>query len=234
MLRIATWNVEYASDAKNPQRLALIEGANTDIWVLTETQDGLDLGSSYNAVHSEPRPKKPSTARWVSIWSRQPLIERVPVRDPIRTSAALYATSLGRLLIYGTVMPWPADRGPSGTAPKWVEQRRVVREQAQEWKDLRDRFPTVAMCVAGDFNMTVGGRIVRDEAKKILQDGLSAARLSCVTRAERIPGMVKPLIDHICLPEAWALRSRVVEAWSGTIDGVRLSDHSAVVIEVGR
>jgi hypothetical protein len=73
------------------------------------------------------------------------------------------------------------------------------------------------MCVAGDFNMTVGGRIVRDEAKKILQEGLSDAGLSCVTRAERIPGMLKPLIDHICLPEAWALRSRVVEASPGTM-----------------
>jgi hypothetical protein len=108
---------------------------------VTETQDGLNLGTSYTAVHSEPRPKKPVPARWVTIWSSHNLVERVVVRDPIRTTAALYDTPCGKLLVYGTVMPWATDPGPSGTAPKWVEQRRVVREQAQEWKDLRDRFP---------------------------------------------------------------------------------------------
>src|SRR4051794_309535 len=43
-LRIGTWNVEHASAAKNAQRLAVIERADADIWVLTETQDGFDLG----------------------------------------------------------------------------------------------------------------------------------------------------------------------------------------------
>jgi hypothetical protein len=33
MLRIGTWNVEHASSAKNPQRLALIQRADADIWV---------------------------------------------------------------------------------------------------------------------------------------------------------------------------------------------------------
>ena len=47
MLRIGTWNVEYASPAKNREGLALIQGADADIWVLTE--GGLELGSSYDA-----------------------------------------------------------------------------------------------------------------------------------------------------------------------------------------
>jgi hypothetical protein len=117
----------------------------------------LDLRSSYNAAHSEPRPKKPVPARWVTIWSKHNLVERVTVRDPIRTTAALYDTPCGKLLVYGTVMPRATDPGPSGTAPKWVEQRQVVLEQTDEWKDLRDRFPTVAMCVASyvfSFSLT--------------------------------------------------------------------------------
>ena len=36
-LRIGTWNVEYASAARNPQRLSLLHAADADIWVLTET-----------------------------------------------------------------------------------------------------------------------------------------------------------------------------------------------------
>ena len=39
-VRIGTWNVEYASAARNSQRLSLLLPANADIWVLTETQDG--------------------------------------------------------------------------------------------------------------------------------------------------------------------------------------------------
>jgi hypothetical protein len=233
-LRIGTWNVEHASAARNPRRLQLIHAADADIWVLTETQDGLDLGSSYNALHSEPRPKKPSPARWASIWARHPLIERVAVRDPIRTTAALYDTPLGKLLVYATVMPWPTDRGPSNTAPDWVEQRRVVHEQADDWKELRERHHGVSVCVAGDFNMRLTGRPVRDEGKKLLHAGLSAAGLACVTRSEDIPPgkLNTPHIDHICVPLEWAERASVVEAWPGTIDGVRLSDHSAIVVEV--
>ena len=53
--------------------------------------------------------------------------------------------------------------------------------------------------------------------------------------AEHIrPGkLATPHIDHTCVPEAWAERTTVVDAWPGTIEGVRLSDHSAVVIEIG-
>ena len=112
---------------------------------------------------------------------------------------------------------------------------RVVRQQTEEWQKLRVRYPEAALCVAGDFNMRLGGPVVRDEGKKALYAGLSAAELVCVTPTEHIPPgrLPRPHIDHICVPEAWAQRSKVVEAWPGTIDGVRLSDHSAVVVEVG-
>ena len=235
MLRIGTWNVEHASPAKNPHRLERLRAADADIWVLTETQDALDLGSSYHAVHSEPRPKKPSPARWVSIWSKHPIIQRVPVREPIRTVAALCHTPLGNLLVYGTVMPWSEDRGPAGTASWGAERLRVVPEQAAEWKAMWDRFPDAAICVAGDFNIHIGGGLCGTrKGQRLLHDGLSAAGLACVTGTDRIREgkLPKPHVDHICLPEAWAQRSRVVEAWPGTVDGVRLSDHSAVVVQV--
>ena len=66
-LRIGTWNVEYASAARNPLRLALIERADADIWVLTETQDGLDLGSSYSALPLRAASAEATTRRWVTI-----------------------------------------------------------------------------------------------------------------------------------------------------------------------
>ena len=53
------------------------------------------------------------------------------MRDPIRTAAALYATPLGKVLVYGTVMPWSSDRGLTGAAPYWAEHHRVVPEQVR-------------------------------------------------------------------------------------------------------
>ena len=50
---------------------------------------------------------------------------------------------------------------------------------------------------------------------------------------EHVPRLAKPHIDHICVPEEWAVRTTVIDVWPGTIEGVRLSDHSAVVIEIG-
>jgi endonuclease/exonuclease/phosphatase family metal-dependent hydrolase len=112
---------------------------------------------------------------------------------------------------------------------------RVVRPQADEWSELRVRHPDAALCVAGDFNMHLGGRVVRDEGKKGLYAGLSAAGLACVTLTEHIPTgkLSRRHIDHVCVPEAWAERTTVVDGWPGTMNDVRLSDHSAVVIEIG-
>ena len=55
-----------------------------------------------------------------------------------------------------------------------------------------------------------------------------------MTRTEHVPpGLLHHAnIDHIAVPAAWASRSRVVAAWPGTVDGARLSDHGAVVVEI--
>jgi hypothetical protein len=61
----------------------------------------------------------------VSIWSKHPLIDRVMVRDPIRTVAAIYDTALGKLLVYGTVMPCqPAQRHRGPNSAEWFQRRR--------------------------------------------------------------------------------------------------------------
>lgn len=114
-LRMGTWNVEYANPVKNDARLKLLHDANADIWVLTETRDELDLGAPYAAVSSARRYPDKATPRWVTIWSKLPFIQRVSVIDTSRTVAAIYETPLGRLLVYGTVLPWHTDRDPQDT-----------------------------------------------------------------------------------------------------------------------
>ena len=155
--RIATWNIERAVPARTEGLLARIGAANADIWVLTETRDSFNVGGRYSPVHSDLQPGTLISGRWVTIWSRWPCIERVATRDPIRTAAALYDTPLGKLLVYGTVLPWHSDRGPSGDAENWAEHHRVIPEQAEEWVTLGATHPDAALCVAGDLNMNLGG-----------------------------------------------------------------------------
>jgi hypothetical protein len=235
-LRIGTWNIERAVPTRKEGLLARIHAAGADIWVLTETRDSFVLDGSYHAVHSDFQPDTLIAGHWVMIWSRLPCIDRVPTRDPIRTAAALYDTSLGKVLVYGTVLPWHSDGGPSGDAPNWTEQHRVISEQAEEWSALRSRYPDAALCVAGDLNMNLGGEHYygTGRGRQLLHEGLQRASLACVTRTEHVPEgkLTDPHIDHVCLPQAWADSAVVVDAWPGTIDGVRLTDHSALVVEV--
>ena len=148
--------------------------------------------------------------------------ENLPVRDPSRTACALFDAPAGPLLIYGTVMPWHADYGSDGTAKGWTEQYRIVPEQAAEWSALRAAHPHASLCVAGDYKMNLGGPHYygTKRGRELLQAGLDAADLACVTRTEHVPpGLLHHAnIDHIAVPAAWAARSRVVAAWPGSND----------------
>lgn len=240
-LRIGTWNVEYAAAAtKNAARLARLRAEDADVWVLTETHDDLDLSRTHTPVRSVQRPTGRAGGRWTTVWSRGPVLQRLDVDDPIRTVAALVESAAGRLVVYGTVLPWHADLGPDPARPAkaWTEQDRVLPRQIAEWRRLGERYPGLPLVVAGDLNMNLGGKhhygTARGRAR--LREGLAELGLVCATETERLPeGWLRyPPIDHVLVPAAWGPRTRVVSAWEGTTAaGVRLSDHSGLVVEVG-
>lgn len=90
--------------------------------------------------------------------------------------------------------------------------------------------------VAGDLNMNRGGRhhYGTRKGRDLLEEGLARAGLACVTTMEHVPAgkLTAPHVDHIFLSRSWSQRAGVVEAWPGTINGVRLSDHSVLVVAV--
>src|SRR5665647_1505564 len=54
VVRVGTWNVEYARGAeKNDRRRAQLLSRRAAVWVLTETHDDLDLSATHDAVRSE-------------------------------------------------------------------------------------------------------------------------------------------------------------------------------------
>jgi endonuclease/exonuclease/phosphatase family metal-dependent hydrolase len=236
-LRLATWNVEYAKGAaKNAARLARILSEKADIWVLTETHDDLSLLPTHGSVTTVQRPTGRQGGRWTAIWSRWPLAD-VAVDDPVRTVAAVVSTPAGPLLVYGTVLPWGTDPGPdlANPAKGWTEMDRVLPLQLAEWGRLRDAHPGVPLVVAGDLNMNIGGPHVygTKRCRTALLAGLPGLGLACATSADRVPSgaLRAPVIDHVLVPSSWS--ARVASAWEGTnADGIDLSDHSGVVVEV--
>lgn len=235
-MKIGTWNVEYAAgEARNVLRLQRLARADADVWVLTETHGRLDLGPlGYSAI-STPASRR-GGGRWVTIWTRFPVLEVVPTADADRTTAAVVDAPGRPLLVYGTVLPWHTDKGPTGTAKNWSEHHRVIPEQGEEWVRLRDAYPSAALVVAGDLNTTVGcSRYYGTKlGRQLLDAALVGAGLACVTCETNRPVelVANPFIDHVCVSRELGETARVIDAWEGTVDRVRLSDHSGVVVEL--
>lgn len=238
--RIGTWNVEYArGELKNRARREHLVAQMADVWILTETHDELDLSGSHIPIHSEQRYPKPG-GRWTTVWTSLPVIQRIPTSDPRRSVAVrLDAGNAGEVIVYGTVLPWNGDAGVDRVNPArgWTEFRRVVPLQGREWASLREEYPWATLVVAGDLNQDLGGAHYYGsrECRGILGTALSTADLTCLATTDRFaPGVLQhPPIDHVCAGPGHhkSLTSRV-HGWDNVIDGLRLSDHSGVLVDL--
>ena len=238
-MRIGTWNVAYGVGGRNPDRRAILLSRDADVWVLTETNAALDLGGEFSPVSSEPRKLPDKGARWVTIWSRFPLLRSLTVPDPRRMVAAVFDSPAGPLAVAGVVLPWHTDIGDVQVDPpprNWQEHRRVVRDEVPRllrW--LREGAPDARRVVAGDFNTdfpaapnvySYGVKVVRAELASLL----AGESLLCHTANVLYPppSPVRTLIDHVCTTWGPALS---VETWTGEDGGrPRLSDHPGVVV----
>ena len=240
MLRVGTWNVQYARSVdKNVRRRAVRDTHDADIWVLTETHDDLDLTSTHpHVVRTAWRYAGNAAAFWTTVWSRLPVIEPIPTVDRSRTVAARFALDGGGdVIVYGTVLPWNTDKGPHGQGSGWSEFHRVTPEQGREWLALRAANPESMLVVAGDLNQSLGGPHYYGTIKgrALLRETLAAADLACVTEFGRFPAddLTYPPIDHVCVaPPAGRRIEHHVRGWNKVVDGVTLSDHSGVVAEL--
>lgn len=243
-LRIATWNVEYAYPSRLRAIREILAAKSADIWVLTEAHDDLAPENCAFAAHSQQRPKNwpgiRSGSRWTSIWSRYPISKQIYLDGAghVRTACGLIEIpNATPLIVYGTVLPWHSDRGGNSPETKvlpWAEHHRVIPQQVNEWLELRKRFSSIPLCVAGDFNsdMLNGARYGTANGVRLLREGLSAAGLYCSTAPERFPKSFLSVlpIDHIVLPIEWIENSTVTHAWPAN-PGVT-SDHSGMIVEI--
>jgi endonuclease/exonuclease/phosphatase family metal-dependent hydrolase len=233
-MRIATWNL--ARPRPNGWKLTprieqKLQEVNADIWVLTETHAALKPGPDYASHGSEYDQSLHRVGEhWTMIWSRYPIIQQIPTSMSQLAACCEIHTPLGPSIVYGTVLP-------DGTAKSWQPHYDKIKAQGKDWKRLRADFPRHLLFVAGDFNQNRGGPHLygTNEGRDLLTTALHDADLICATERDLATfGILRTLqtIDHICVPAAW--RQRVsVGAWEGTCDdGVQLSDHNGIVIDL--
>lgn len=248
-LRLATWNLERPS---RPSRLRAqsirewIAKIDADVWVLTETTDAFTPGDAYDAV-SAVHPDRPAERgeRWVTIWSRLPVLATLTTSDTSRTAAAVIALpGSGRGIVYGTVLPWlgSAWRGyPSAGGRAFAA---ALDAQAADWLRYRWNEPDAELFVLGDFNQDLVGwppRYYGSRANRAhLESVLETLNLVAVTG-----GLGDPVrrgsapcacIDHICISRGSSWSCAYTMRWPETERPLKgkLSDHFGIAAALHR
>ena len=227
MIRVATWNVEWATpETKAGKRIQqIIKQIDADIFVLTEgckelMPEGfvLDGGTDWGYESEDKRRRK------VLLWSRYPLVEssqgelfQLPEG---RFIAATVQHPVGDIRIYGVCIPWKdahvrtgrKDRTPWEDHSTYLKGLRQLVEQ--------ENSPLV---VLGDFNQRI---------PRVSQPVLVAEQLSrCMDGLQVCTALPldKPLIDHIAVSQE--LVSTKVQVIPDHDSEGRLSDHRGVIAE---
>ena len=238
-LRIATWNLARPirnGHQKNARRLARIQEIDADIWVLTETISTLAI-DGYSSVFA------PSLANYhkedesfTSVCSRWPIRQTLPTFDPYFAVCVEVDSSVGPMLVYGTIITYANDQGPNGTSRRWEEHRKSLAAQVADWQHLRRKFPNHSFCIAGDFNQSRDGtRWYADpQSVEFLTRALDESSMQCVTEMDmRAAELSRTSVDHICVSQNLGANVRRVGAWEGrTPDNCVMSDHNGVYADI--
>jgi hypothetical protein len=246
VFRIATWNLErprLKSWRKIPFLLEKLRSVSADVWILTETNAVIDLSDTHSAIVSDPvATLHKAGENWTTIWSRYPA-RALSTYDPSIAVCAEIDAPDWPFIVYGTVLPYHADCVQSGGAKSWSEHYRVIPLHGTDWRSLRKRFPTHHFCVAGDLNQSRDGRrwsgrewYGTKRGRELLTAELKSADLWCITEEDLVEVgklSTRSTIDHVYLDANSATRVLAVGAWeAGRGDGVRLSDHNGIYIDL--
>ena len=228
MIRVATWNVEWATpETKAGKRIQqIIKQIDADIFVLTEgckdlMPDGfvLDGGSDWGYESEDKRRRK------VLLWSRYPLVESsqgelFQLPDG-RFIAATVQHPVGDIRIYGVCIPWKdahvrtgrKDRTPWEDHSTYLDGLRQLIQQADS-----------PLVVAGDFNQ----RIPRVSQPVLVAEQLSRS-LDGLQVCTALP-LDKPLIDHIAVSNHFSFSN--VEIIPDRDEHGKLSDHRGPIVDI--
>ncbi len=241
-MRILTWNVERPSltSPKNALRIAHLRSLKPDLALLTETSIAVDLGAGFSDAHTKRSPRKPGEGEAVAaVWFREEvfsLAQVLPTTDPREAVCLELVSPAGPFVVYASILPYHGWKGPDGLSRPWEEHKKATASHQADWIALRHRFPGHHLVVGGDFNQARDGvgRYGTRETRRLVSEALEAAGLECVTEQDFTStlGLSRHSIDHICLSPELASSVVGIGAWEGTVDGVQLSDHNGVFVDL--
>lgn len=254
-MKIATWNLQRPAmtGARVEALLKHIRAIAADVWILTETRDNIDLsadgyhGASTDEIESMHR----SGERRTTIWSREPIVQKLPTHCPATAVCVeLGSSPVGPMIVYGTIIPYgnAAGRYAYHSAGEdrdglkaWDLHYESIALHQRDLVSLRERFPNHGRCFAGDFNQSRDGRMWNGRhyygtprGRDLLTECLQASGLECVTADDFVAaGQVstQSLVDHICLDHSSAKRVQARDAWEApNVGDKRSSDHCGVCV----
>lgn len=253
-MRIATWNLRRPRglDSRLERLLSKIREVDADIWILTETHDNAVPGSEYRSSSSiELGGIFVAGERRTTIWSRLPVISEQQVGDPETAACVEVETPGGRMIVYGTVLPY----GNAGTnyayrsggqlhegRKAWELHYESIAEHELELKSLAERFPDHILCFGGDLNQSRDGRpwgagewYGTKKGREQLGQSLLNTGLQCMTEQDFVELghlTTKSTIDHLCLSRAACNVVTSVSAWESPVfEDKPDTDHNGVVVQ---
>ena len=209
----------------------MMAAMDADILCLTEAHAS-NFPSGYHVVSSRDDYGYPLKAdrRKVLIGSKTPWIWHDDVGHSSLPSGRFIQgrtqTPAGELQVMGICIPW---------ADAHVRTGRCDRERWQDHEAYLEGLLSVLrecancpMIVAGDFNQRLPRRRQPEQVYQKLEKAFEA--LSIVTRGFEFEG--RQAIDHIAVsPELFAGAPRAVP---DQIDGLKLSDHFGIIVELAK
>lgn len=117
-----------------------------------------------------------------------------------------------------------------------MEHRKALRAQIDDWTNLRRSHPQHILVIGGDFNQSRDGSGWYEDAESValLSKSLKELDVRCLTQEDfRVKFQLERAnIDHICVSASSCARPITVGAWPGTVNGVRMSDHNGVYVDI--
>ncbi|HUH74179.1 MAG TPA: endonuclease/exonuclease/phosphatase family protein [Chitinophagales bacterium] len=252
MYKISTWNLERPKSNTKKTKLAInkILEEDSDIIVLTETSNAVNLSSNYPYSLSTESYDRTPTEQWVTIWSKWPIIRQLRTIDSKRTICGIIESAFGNIILYGTIIPYHMA-GVSGTRygnlnyKAWEFHEIDLHAQSENWSELLKNNEGLPLIIAGDFNQTRFNNIGygTKRVREILNQNLQNLELSCVTEIDfsenylsKDPkkNSIRKNIDHICISNSLLnqFESYRVGAWNHfTLNGDYMSDHNGVYLK---
>jgi len=238
-MRIGTWNLERPAlrgVEKNTLRANVLRKQRADLWVLTESSTAIALdGYSVVATEGDSTYHHPGE-HYASVLTTWPVARSHKTWDKHLSLCVEVRSPVGPALVYATIITYANDRGPDKKSKRWVEHRKAIRAQGEEWVRRRRQFPNHLFVLAGDFNQSRDGSGWYEDAESValLSNYLEAANLRCLTdgNLNQRFDLGRSSVDHICVGARARVKRSTIYAWPGTVNGRRLSDHNGVLVQI--